>query len=199
MERVQKCAMWLATLAMALFVPAVAMAAEGRDPTNNPNGFDISSFAMMISFGILCFTAMLGPVTANPNRKTLPKWAWVTLVYAVIGLLAAFPLSIFSDRTSAVSAVYIPGTAFCVNLLLTFLIQNWMASEKLGFSLWKVLPVNGLFATWTCFALTHVFDVRFIFISAVVVVMTLLTTLAIVMITDKRMQALAEQHKSATS
>ncbi len=196
MDRAQKYAMWLGTLAMSLFYPLLALITTCLDQTHRLNAHYTGHFAMLISLAILGFFALFGPITADPNRKTLPKWAWMTLIYSCVGLFATFPLVIFSDRNSAMSFVYIPGAIFSLNMLVTLLIQTWMASEKMGLSFWKTLPVHILFLVWVG-VVTHVPNAKLIVTSVVVFMATLLITLPIVFIAERRMQAMAEQKLGA--
>ncbi|MEK7131188.1 MAG: hypothetical protein AAB797_00440 [Patescibacteria group bacterium] len=195
-ERAQKYAHWLTMLAIGMLYPTLILALAGQDLAHDPQGYAIGHLAMTISFMVLMAAALFGPITADPKLKIMPDWTCWLMAYGFVGLIAKLFFCIYADHTSAMSSAYIPGAVFCLNMLGAFLIQTWVASEKLSLPLRITLPAHGLFVAWTFFTLTHVADTAFIVISAIAIVATFLIGMPIIFIVDKRLQAEAGQNKS---
>jgi hypothetical protein len=192
-----KFAIWLTVLAGTLLLPLFFLFSEGTTVAKYWRG-SIGSFAMIISFFILLLTAFSAPALAYgaENEKGPPAWSGALCAYSVVGMLAYLFVgeSFYSDyNPTMLSAVYIPGAIFSVNLGLIILIQIWLAVEGLKLSLWVALPTSVLFAAWVCSALINCGDMKFVAISAVIDGLMLLS-LPVLLVINKLRKDMLERY-----
>lgn len=188
-EKVWKYATWLTVLAFSLLIPLVFLASDGPNVAKYWRD-SIGPLAMVVSFMVLLPTAFFAPAVIDgaENKKCLPAWAGGVLIYVLFGLFAhLFSGTSLYREISITWSAYIPGIIFSLNLCLIVLIQIWTAVEGLKLSLWVVLPVSGLFATWVFAALINCGDMKFVAISAVVDGL-LLISLPILLTVEKCLQ-----------